>query len=95
MRAAATSGVAGVFVRVLGIVGSGLAKRETPCAAFSPVSPPLRSSCSQMLRILSLPAVDDHQAGNVRHTFPAGNGPVKAIAIKLPPQPKDDTVFLN
>lgn len=23
------------------------------------------------------------------------NGPVKAIAIKLPPQPKDDTVFLN
>ena len=48
-----------------------------------------------MQRILSLPAVDDHQAGNVRHTFPAGNGPVKAIAIKLPPQPKDDTVFLN
>ena len=23
------------------------------------------------------------------------NGPVKAIAIKIPPQPKDDTVFLN
>jgi mannose-6-phosphate isomerase-like protein (cupin superfamily) len=23
------------------------------------------------------------------------SGPVKAIAIKLPPQPKDDTVFLN
>lgn len=23
------------------------------------------------------------------------NGPVKAIAIKLPPQPKDDTVFVN
>lgn len=23
------------------------------------------------------------------------NGPVKAIAIKLPPQPKDDTVFRN
>jgi len=23
------------------------------------------------------------------------SGPVKAIAIKIPPQPKDDTVFLN
>jgi mannose-6-phosphate isomerase-like protein (cupin superfamily) len=23
------------------------------------------------------------------------NGPVKAIAIKIPPQPKDDTVFVN
>jgi hypothetical protein len=23
------------------------------------------------------------------------SGPVKAIAIKIPPQPKDDTVFVN
>jgi mannose-6-phosphate isomerase-like protein (cupin superfamily) len=26
---------------------------------------------------------------------PVSSGPVKAIAIKIPPQPKDDVVFVN
>ena len=42
-------------------------------------------------------------AAETRHTFEAAvcggtlvtSGPVKAIAIKIPPQPRDDVVFLN